>query len=100
AFAIPVGENLRAGTAVVRSRTAHDGSRGSVTYSGYARAQSGELYEVAAIERELVDQLFIDDCAQGGRLRLEQRRLSRHFHRLGDLAKLKRNIDLRLLIDL
>ena len=63
-LAIPVGENFRTGTAVIRARSAHDSSTCGVTHSVHARAEGRQLNKVPAIQRQLIHQSLVHNSAK------------------------------------
>jgi hypothetical protein len=65
-----------------------------------AGRQIHEGREVAAVERQFLDRAFLDDGADFGGIRPQQRRFGHHGRRLLDAAHLERHVDAGALIDL
>ncbi len=63
AFTVSVGEDLGSGAPVVRPRAAHDGAADAISGTIHARRQSGQLHEIAAVQRQLLGKLRVDDCS-------------------------------------
>ena len=60
AFAVAVGKDLGAGALVIRPRAAHDGSGWRLSHAVHSRTERRQLYEVAAVQRQLIHQLVVN----------------------------------------
>ena len=71
---VAVHEQLGAGSQVVGPCPAHDRAAHAGAGAGHAGTESGQLHEVASVERQILHLLLLDHAAQHGRLVFEQRR--------------------------
>ena len=99
-FPVAVDEQLRAWTEVIGPRAAHDGAAHAGAGARHARAERGQLHEVASAERQVLNLFLLDHGAEHRRLRLEQRRGARDRHGLADQADFELQVDGGALIDL
>ena len=99
ALAVAVGEDLRAGPAVIGSGTAHDRAGHAEADAIYAWRENRQLNKVPPIERQLVNKPLANHAAERRGLAFEKRRGGGHLHGLVHLAHLHRKVYSRPLID-